>query len=119
MKAYTLNHEAMERIITGFREAELELTSFELVDVAREGQRLQWVFVRDFEERFEPRELLLEFEGAPVIRLVPRDGTYAIPGDTMTIRYYVDWWWEGGGDDGVRLPEPVPGATLHWEMIAA
>lgn len=119
MLSYVLDSDAIERIITGFREQELEMPGFELHDVTREGQKLEWIFHRDIEERFEPTELFFEFEGKQVVRLVPRAGLYAMPGDYMRMRYYVNWWWEGGGDDGVRLPEPVPGATLHWEMIAA
>lgn len=115
----TLDKDRIERIITGFREREMEMPGFELMDVTREGQKLEWVFVKeDFEDRFEPRELFFTFEGVQIIRLLPREGIYAIPGDIMKMRYHIKWWWEGP-DGQVDLPSPVPGATLHWEMIAA
>lgn len=118
MICYNLDHDRIERIITGYREREMEMPGFELEDVTREGQRLEWVFHRDVHERFEPREFFFTFEDVQIIRLVPRAGMYAIPGDTMKMRYTLNWWWEGPDGD-TRLPEPVPGAALHWEMIAA
>ena len=119
MIATILDQDRMERVIFSYREQEVSMPDFELQDVTREGNRLEWVFFREILEDLPNVDvLLMVFEDAPMVRLVPRAGLHAEAGDTMTMRYYIHWWWEGPDGD-VRLPEPVPGATFHWETIAA
>lgn len=113
-----LDEEAMERLVTGFREHELILEGFNRLDVSRQANKIVWKFETNITSDFKDSSYL-EFDGVKTVKLTWINPYAFSPGDTFRVKYTLSWTYRGGGDDPIISRDPFPGATICFQFTAA
>lgn len=114
-----LDREAIERMVTGFREVELEPGSDWRIEDGpeRDGQSIRWTFVTYITTDGVVFPVPLLFDGKEVVR-VELDFE-ARTGSKIGLNYTLTWFWYGRGDDGEPMvsPRPRPGFVIEFTPV--
>jgi len=114
-----LDREAMERMVTGFREGELEPgPDWRIEDgPQRDVRAIRWTLATDITTDGVVPPVHLLFDGKEAVRIA--FDFEAREGDIITLNYTLSWFWYGRGDDGEPMvsPRPRPGFAIEFTPV--
>ena len=106
-----VDRETLEQIVLGFREDEVFMPGFKVANLERNPGQLIWDFRREPEEPEKYTDSELRFGDKLVVQFLVSNlhGYIALSGgDTLNIKYTLNWEHRGGGEDEfIGLPAPV------------